>query len=123
MTNTIETKTIETPADAEILYGEIREDNRRGGWMRLYDAGTRHLLRRGESEIEHEPAEDVQTKAGDGPPWMFLSFLLMFIVPFVAALVYFAFCFVMSRYGLWLEQRRAGGNGASRKLRAAASPP
>ncbi|WLR92392.1 capsule biosynthesis protein [Shinella zoogloeoides] len=91
MTNTIETKTIETPADAEILYGEIREDNRRGGWMRLYDAGKRHLLRRGESEIEHEPAEDVQTKAGDGPPWMFLSFLLMVIVPFVAALVYFAF--------------------------------
>jgi capsular polysaccharide transport system permease protein len=91
MTNTIEAKTIETPADAEILYGEIREDNRRGGWMRLYGAGKRHLLRRGESEIEHEPAEDVQTKAGDGPPWMFLSFLLMVIVPFVAALVYFAF--------------------------------
>lgn len=91
MTNTIETRTIEKSADAEILYGEIRENNRRGGWMRLYDAGKRHLSRRSEPEIEHEAANEAETKAGGGPPWMLLSFLLMVIVPFLAALVYFVF--------------------------------
>ena len=87
MTNTIETRTDEKSADAEIVYGEIREDNRRGGWMRLYDAGKRHLSRRSEPEIEHEVADEAETKAGGSPPWMLLSFLFMVIVPFLAALV------------------------------------
>lgn len=68
MTNTVETKTADRPASMDILHAEIREDTRRGGWMRLYDAGRRHLLKRSEPAIDHEAVEDVVTKPGGGPP-------------------------------------------------------
>ena len=91
MTNTIETDTIDRSTETDTLYAELREDTRRGGWLRLYDAGKRHLLRRSAPEIEHEEAEEAVAQAGGDPPWMLLSFLLMVIVPFLAALVYFVF--------------------------------
>jgi general L-amino acid transport system permease protein len=57
--------------------------------------------------------------AGRDPVW--LSFDIEGYL--FAAAIYFAFCFVMSRYGLWLEQRGPGGaNGASRKRGAVPAP-
>src|SRR5690606_427449 len=73
------------------MYVEIEADTRRSGLLRLYDAGRRHLFRKSEPEIEHEAAAEPVAKAGGRTPWMLLSFLLMVMVPFLAALVYFAF--------------------------------
>lgn len=85
------TNTINRPSDTQNMYVEIEADTRRSGLLRLYDAGRRHLFRKSEPEIEHEAAAEPVAKAGGRTPWMLLSFLLMVIAPFLAALVYFAF--------------------------------
>ena len=56
--------------------------------------------------------------AGRDPGW--LGFEIEGYI--FAAVVYFAFCFVMSRYGLWLEKRRPSEKPAKAKAAAAGTP-
>lgn len=63
----------------------------RTGWLRLYESGRRRLGVGELSRTDIQTTNEARVRSGGKTPWSFISFLVLVILPFLSALVYFVF--------------------------------